>query len=169
MPTLDNHQSTDYTKPKRIQGSLFERFKNYCGPQDSVTGCIPWLASKNAKGYGQIMNDSENFRRPLLAHRVAWQAAGLTLRKDLEILHTCNNPACVNVEHLEQGTHKDNIRGASIAGTMKGPRKFTKDDCLYVKREVGKGRMQKEVAQEIGCSPALITKILKGQLKYANS
>lgn len=168
MPTLDSHESDKFTKPRRIRGTLFERFRNYCGSQDPITGCIPWLASKNKAGYGQIMNDSF-IRRPLLAHRVAWRAAGNVLNSELEILHTCNNPACVNVDHLEQGTHKTNMEQAGRDGLMPGPRKFTKQDCDWVKAQVAKGYKQCDIAFDLGCSPALVTKILKGQLKYANA
>lgn len=169
MPTLDNHQSDRFTKPQRIRGTLFERFKNYCSVPDPTTGCIIWQASKNKAGYGQIMNDNSTVRRPLLAHRVAWEIAGYKLEPNLEILHICNNPACVNVDHLEQGTHKINMEQAGRDGLMKGPRKFTKQDCDWVKSQVAKGYKKKDIAFDLGCSPPLITKILKGQLKYANA
>jgi len=169
MPTLDNHQSSDYTKPKRINGSLRERFKNYCGPKEEVTGCIPWLASKNKQGYGQIQVGDSITPTVMLAHRVAWQLAGKTLVNGQEILHLCNNPACVNIDHLEQGTHKRNMEMAGQDGLMKGPRKFTKADYDYIKRKVAQGFLKKDIAFDIGCSPALITKVINGSLKNADA
>lgn len=170
MPTLDNHQSSEYTKPRKIYGTLFERFRNYCGPKHPITGCIPWLASTNKQGYGQIMNDNEFGRRPLLAHRVAWEEAGLTLVDSLEILHTCNNPICVNVEHLEQGTHKENMEMAALACVMGRPRQFSDADYAYIYREVDKGRSKTVIAQEIGCSKQLVSKLLaKRRTVNANS
>lgn len=157
MPTLDQHQSSSYTK------SLFARFRKYRGPVDQLTGCAPWLASKNAQGYGQIMS-SGTFPRPLLAHRVAWQEAGKELIKGLEILHKCNNPACVNIEHLEQGTHKQNMEHAQQSGSMRVPRKLTVKDYEFARRKVAEGFKKKDVADMIGCSPSMITKIVRGDI-----
>jgi hypothetical protein len=169
VPTLDNHQSSDFTKPRRIKGTLEERFKNYCGPQDPETGCIPWLASKNKQGYGQIQNDNPRMRRPLLAHRVAWKLAGNILLPNRVILHRCNNPACVNVEHLKQGTQLENMQQAGQDELMRGPRRFTKADYDYVKQQVAAGYLKGDVARALGCAPSMVTKIIQGKLKNADS
>lgn len=168
MPTLDQHQSSDYTKPSQKRGTLAERFRNYCGPQDQTTGCIPWLASRNRLGYGQIQSGGRA-SRPMLAHRVAWLTAGFPLYPSMDIMHLCNNPCCVNIEHLAQGTHKQNMEDAGRDGLMKGPRRFTAADYSYIKRKVAEGTPKNVVASMVGCSPALVTKVLNGSLKNADA
>lgn len=155
-------------KPKRIRGSLRERFLNYCGEVDQTTGCIPWLASCKPAGYGQIRGDKPA-ERILLAHRVAWQLFRGRLDENLEILHTCNNPRCVNPEHLEQATHAQNVLDASRDGLLHGARKFSKNDYDYIKRQIARGKTQIEIAEAVGCSDALVRKLLKGQLKNADA
>lgn len=77
--------------------------------RDATTGCLLWTASTNSKGYGRIRN--ENGRNEL-AHRVAWRLAGRTLDPALELDHLrdkCSSVLCVEVEHLEQVTHRENV------------------------------------------------------------
>lgn len=155
-------------KPKRIRGSLKERFMNYCGEVDQTTGCIPWLASRKPGGYGQIRGDKPA-QRTLLAHRVAWQLFRGRLDENLEILHRCNNPSCVNPEHLEQATHLKNVQDAARDGLMTGPRRFSKEDYDYIKRQAARGKDKAEIAEIVGCSEALVRKLLKGQVKNADA
>lgn len=68
-------------------------------------------------GYGRIRFDGKKWQ----AHRLAWCVAGRELpQKPFVIRHRCHNPRCVNVEHLEVGTHRDNARDAIAAGRKPG-------------------------------------------------
>lgn len=62
-----------------------------------------------AKGYGVI----RHLGKTVLAHRLSYcQHHGLNL-SDIDgvlIRHKCDNPPCINPDHLEPGTHKDNSR-----------------------------------------------------------
>jgi hypothetical protein len=68
------------------------------------SGCVVWTASKNQKGYGQFAIASNT---PRLAHRVAWFLAKGSWPKAC-LLHSCDNPSCVNVDHLSEGSRADN-------------------------------------------------------------
>jgi hypothetical protein len=77
------------------------------------TGCHEWTGSKNNKGYGVIYFDGKLH----LAHRAAWLARhGVWPTRGLVVDHICNNPACLNVEHLRLLTNGDNIRRAYPRG-----------------------------------------------------
>ena len=66
--------------------------------------CWTYTGSKSKFGYGQFCNTDG---KPILAHRYMWQ---ITYGSEIfeNILHKCDNPACVRPSHLFQGTKKDN-------------------------------------------------------------
>ena len=72
---------------------------------DKSTDCWNWNGSK-LKGYGQF-----NYAGLILrAHRVMfWLHYGFGPGK-FSVMHTCDNPSCLNPDHLKLGTHKDNMR-----------------------------------------------------------
>lgn len=165
MVSLADHQSSDFTKPKRIRGSLRERFNNYLSKPVPGTGCVIWLGGKNARGYGQIKDEDG----PQLAHRVAWRLAGRRFTPGLELLHKCNNPACVNLDHLVEGTHKENMQDAVAAGVMGRPSSFGQATYNSVRAMKAAGRRQRDIALVIGCSEAMVSKILKGGVVHDKS
>lgn len=75
-------------------------------------GCIEWNRGRNNQGYGYIHIGGSQWR----AHRVAWTLAHGTIPKGLDVLHKCDNPSCVNPEHLFLGTDKDNHQDKARKG-----------------------------------------------------
>ena len=70
------------------------------------SGCWIWLGTKNEYGYGRINRGNKK----LYAHRVAYNLANSVILQTKEIVrHICHNTSCINPDHLEIGTQKDNI------------------------------------------------------------
>lgn len=72
---------------------------------DPFTECWEWIKAKNNYGYGRCNRDGQMWG----AHRWYYLETYGELPRDMCVLHTCDNPGCVNPEHLYLGTHSDNM------------------------------------------------------------
>ena len=120
-------------------------------------GCIEWTACKNECGYGIFALSSK--RKNVFAHRAAWLLAGLGEVPDgLILMHACDNPACVNIEHLRIGTQAENIadkvsKNRQAKGTKHGNAKLTDETVKGIRASTGK---QRDIAKQFGVSQATV-------------
>jgi len=117
--------------------TVAERLEFYSIPEPN-SGCLLWLAACNAAGYG-LCGIS---RRSVLAHRLAWEAAHGPIPDGLHVLHKCDVPSCVNVDHLWLGSHQDNMADKFHKGRAKGGKgerarhaKLTAADVLAIRAD----------------------------------
>jgi hypothetical protein len=112
-------------------------------------GCHEWTgATAGSFGYGVLRIDGHNIR----AHRWAWEHAHGPLAEGEKVLHKCDNPRCVRLEHLFLGDQAANLRDASAKGRLRGNIKLTPDQAreAFVMRE--DGATYKEIAERFGFS-----------------
>jgi len=74
---------------------------------DKHTGCWEWQGAKNNLGYA-LMRDTNNMRMRT-GHRMSYEFYNnTTIPPDMCVCHTCDNPSCVNPQHLWLGSRKQN-------------------------------------------------------------
>lgn len=73
--------------------------------------CWLWTGHCNDYGYGIILLPGEI---PTRAHRFSYEHFKGPIKKGLIVMHTCDNPPCVNPEHLRIGTKDDNNKDTAL-------------------------------------------------------
>lgn len=146
---------------------------------DKTQACWNWTASTDRKGYGQIMFHRAGKHHLRRAHRVAYEMLYGPL-PDLPgvhgacVLHRCDNPKCVNPEHLFVGTSDDNVKDMDAKGRRKVGVRFGSDHPRSVLdedkvREIARlhydeGISQKSLATMFGVCHSTINHIFTGRL-----
>jgi len=105
-------------KGSKNKKSVEDRFWSKVNKTES---CWLWTGSKSDFGHGQIRIDGRN----TVASRYVWEIMKGPITDRLFVLHKCDNPTCVRIDHLFLGTQKDNIKdmhskGRAFKGNYKG-------------------------------------------------
>lgn len=80
------------------------------------TGCWEWSGARNEQGYGLFTASRLGFQGTR-AHRVVYEHfTGALVRADQVLRHRCDNPPCVNPDHLLVGTQADNVSDMMVRG-----------------------------------------------------
>ena len=98
-------------------------------------GCIECSSHSVVKGnYPQCMRNGKVW----YIHRYVYTKWCEELPAGHVVMHKCDNPLCINIEHLTHGTHKDNNddkvkKGRQAKGASHGRSRLTKSDAIYIK------------------------------------
>ena len=92
----------------------------------------------------------------------------------MHVLHRCDNPSCVNPDHLYLGTHLDNMADRTAKGRNNPQReekhpmaKLNKEQVSIIKQQICNGESHRSIAELFDVSKSLISHIATGRLwKY---
>ena len=129
--------------------------------------CLVWIGARS-RGYGHISVQT----KMRLVHRVAYELAYGAIPDGLDVLHTCDNPSCVNPDHLRVGTHTDNMRDMQNKGRNRQPRgeqssrsKLTDAQVRAIRERYAAGGVSlREVARDYGVHLSLISLIVRREI-----
>jgi hypothetical protein len=150
--------------------AMEEKFRNGIGVPDG-NGCIPWAGAKCKSGYGMLYLTTAVGAKAkmVLAHRAAYQMANGPIPAEMDVLHSCDNPPCVNPDHLFLGTQRDNnqdmiAKGRQARGETNGRAKLTEADIASIRERYGAGRASiKSLGEEFGVTKATIRDVASGR------
>ena len=131
---------------------LIERF-SALWVLEPVSGCWRWLGKIRIYGMMTVNRESVG------AHRVSWELHKGPIPEGDHVLHRCDNPTCVNPEHLFLGTRADNTIDMILKGRGKKA-KLTREDVLAIRADP---RGCKKLARVYGVHPTQITRLRSGE------
>lgn len=125
--------------------------------------CWEWTASRSHDGYGFFGVNGRNLK----ANRVAWKLEHGEIPAGLCVLHSCDNPPCVNPGHLHLGTVASNNaeavqRDRHSTGVRNGKAKLTVEDVKEIRRRRAAGALLREIAVEFGIHVSNVSFIARG-------
>ena len=132
------------------------------------SSCWFWTGeTSSSTGHGRTsFVDASGRRRRKAAHRVSWELKNnKKFPRDLLGCHSCNNPECVNPQHIYPGDHfdngldlhKDNSRHQRIHPTAP----LTRSQVKQIRRMHASGKTGREIAKKFGITETTVSKIVR--------
>jgi len=116
--TFCNHECANIFNAKERKEHIYFRLLkkiNYQCPQT----CWLFIGSTDQNGYGKLSNRNGRGESPERATRVMYEMVYGEIPEDKpHILHSCDNPQCVNPAHLSAGTQEENLKQAAKRGRL---------------------------------------------------
>ena len=136
--------------------TALQRFEEKFIPEQN-SGCWIWI-SADTEGYGDFYFHP-TFER---AHRASWMLYRGEIPAGIFVLHKCDNPSCVNPNHLFLGTNDDNMkdmvrkgRQKSIRGSQHKNAKVTEDNVIEMRKLSASGMSQYKIAEMFGIGKSM--------------
>lgn len=127
--------------------------------------CWIWKACGTPKGYGIFILSMAKGKH-IYAHRYAYQISKGAIPEGMHCMHKCDNPSCVNPNHLTIGTCADNSmdkvkKGRSSRGERRWCAKLTDSAVAEIRqRHASEGISNRRLAKEYGVSTSAISLVV---------
>ena len=134
--------------------------------ENHAWGCLEFTGCKDECGYGRINRDGKLVR----LHRAVWERDHGHIPAGMVVMHSCDNPCCLEPEHLFLGTQAENVADMDRKGRRRTPigsqqpqAKLTEASVRVVKQRLKDGATCAALAREYGVSDAAIRNVKKGR------
>lgn len=142
------------------------QFSNFENKIDRSGDCHVWKACK-FQGYGKF--GVKPRKSPMMAHRLAFLIRHKEIPEGMLVCHRCDNPSCVNPDHLFLGTYKDNVADMIMKGRANPPKGLNHHKAKLNKRKVNKirelhlaGNTNREISKRFKVHEATILQVVTG-------
>lgn len=148
---------------KRPDNMTRDEALDYHGWIVTESGCWEW-ERRNPANYGLVWYDGKDN----LAHRAMYKRFFGPIPEGMFVCHSCDNPPCVNPEHLWLGTPLDNVldkehkgRGNQAKGESNGYAKLTEENVIEIRRLREDGLILRVIAEQFGITEAAVSSIAR--------
>ena len=129
---------------------------------ERVGECVEFTGYRNSNGYGELTYRGEF----TLAHRASFERHHGPIPDGLIVCHTCDNPPCINPDHLYAGTHADNGRDKagrdrSTRGMKNAAAKLADAEVLEIRRLRGRGWNYARLAAHFNVGKTTIGRVVR--------
>ena len=140
---------------------LSERFWEKVNKTDT---CWLWTGARLKTGYGSVKGEEKVER----AHRVAYKLVVGPIPAGGMLLHSCDNPLCVNPAHLRLGDKRENTkdaleRGQHVTGSRHWKNKLSETDVKVIKAALATGVTGRYLARQFAVDETTISQIKLGK------
>lgn len=126
-------------------------------------GCLEWIRCYNSDGYPRMgWKGSTNGK----VHRIVYQLATGESIDGLVVRHKCDNPKCINPDHLELGTSVDNVQDRNSRGRTSNHVGQEEQRAAEALREAG--FTYQRIAETLGIKYKRVEWILSAQYRKRN-
>lgn len=128
--------------------------------------CWIWTAAQDDTGYGAfgLAGKKRN------THRLSYEMHYGAIPTGMDVMHSCDNRACVNPKHLKVGTRTQNMRQCVehgrmnvVAGESHSKSKLTEAAVRFIREQSAKGVGRQELADLFGVDRKCIFKVATGK------
>ena len=175
MAGSSGHTIFCHNRTMRIEGKLdrmgrqFWRtppYERIMAKTARVGECLEYTGYRNKAGYGWVAVGRDG---PRHAHRLIWEYHNPDQVRPDEIMHTCDNPPCVEISHLLAGTHAENMADMARKKRNKGARGEKNPNWKLPEEQVREIREQRKLgvtcqvlAARFGVSDGYISRLARG-------
>lgn len=121
--------------------------------KNGPNGCWLWTRYRQRQGYGWVCVQQKYY----LAHRLAWEFVNGPVPEGLFVLHKCDNPPCVNPDHMFLGDHQANCddkirKGRMAVGEMTKRTVLNAEKVKRIRVLRKRGLSYTRIGELVGCS-----------------
>ena len=157
LPKIVSQQKSEICRHMSIEDRLNKfHIKNH-------RGCWNWTGKKDRMGYGRCSFEGKK----QFTHRISHKVFKGPVPDDLCVLHSCDNPACINPDHLRVGTQEDNAgdmlsRNRASVGERHTASKLNNESVMKIVKLRNDGMTIADIARNFDVASTTVSSVLRG-------